>query len=688
MSDQPGLDVDKMIKDEQERQRQWEEIKKRYDGLTMQGYLGLVEKDPRIAQNTQKRVLEMILEAGLEDIPEEEWSVLMFDDDEAEKKNNQGYKFFRNQLFGIDRVLRDVVDHIKSGAYGLSTGKKLLLLVGPPSAGKNSIVTAIKRGMERASAYPIFRITGCPMQEEPLRLIPLQSGKREETAKQLGVKIEGELCPICNDAVKKMKGEWWKMPVEVFRLSEQDRCGLSAWEPSDGVTETVAGLVGGENIAISGQKGSDHPRAFAFWNGALPMANRGVFEGVEILRADPKTMRVFFSACEEKRVKTPESSFSYVYLDSLLVGHTNLVKYKEYRANKENEGLLERMFPVFVNYTLRIKDEVRIYRKLIETEADFVNLRKVHIGPGTLELAALFAIMTRLNEAASDISILSKAKVYNGDVVLTDLMDSEKDPIDERSLIEEGQEDDDIAKREGMHGLGSRDVLTAINKALIELGEMNGCLTPTKIIRALGRIDKYLMNLTTEDFSRYRDELLLADDDSVVSEYKDFIVKTVSRVFLRVNEPLAQNIFKSYLEEVKFYCAIKRKFFPSSGLGHKRDFIGKKRDPDEKLMRSIEEHGQISEDKKDTFRSEMLQALSDNSNDISYTTYKPLAEMINRKLLTESKGLLKAVLSQDIAKNEEAQVRAKDLFQGLLDNRFCKVCAREAIEKTGEFSSE
>jgi len=194
-----------------------------------------------------------------------------------------------------------------------------------------------------------------------------------------------------------------------------------------------------------------------------------------------------------------------------------------------------------------VKDEVRVYRKLIQQESDFAKLKNIHIAPGTLELAATFAILTRLSQSQTGIDSLTKLKIYNGDKVLTELENKEKVPVDIRHLLEEGQNSEDISKREGMFGVGSRDVLAALNTALVEEAGHNGCLTPLKAIYALRRGFEHRMGYTPEDLDRFKLLLSAGEAKGVPSEYKDFIVKTVSRAFLAAYDDLARELFDKYI---------------------------------------------------------------------------------------------------------------------------------------------
>ena len=74
---------------------------------------------------------------------------------------------------------------------------EFLLLMGPVSGGKSTIVTLLKRGLENYSKTDegaVYAIKGCPMHEDPLHLIPQHL--RKDFFEEYGIRIEGSLSPL------------------------------------------------------------------------------------------------------------------------------------------------------------------------------------------------------------------------------------------------------------------------------------------------------------------------------------------------------------------------------------------------------------------------------------------------------------------------------------------------------------
>ena len=68
-----------------------------------------------------------------------------------------------------------MVDYFKAAAAGSDVGRRLLLLLGPPSGGKSTLAILLKRGLEeysRTDEGALYAIKGSPLRESPLNLVP------------------------------------------------------------------------------------------------------------------------------------------------------------------------------------------------------------------------------------------------------------------------------------------------------------------------------------------------------------------------------------------------------------------------------------------------------------------------------------------------------------------------------------
>ena len=126
---------------------------------TFKQYIELLAKDSSPAMTAHARVYEMIKSYGIEEVD-----------------GRKRYKFFEQEIFGLDRAIEKLVEeYFHSAARRLDVRKRILLLMGPVSGGKSTLVTLLKRGLEkfsRTDKRAVYAIAGCPMHEDPLHLVP------------------------------------------------------------------------------------------------------------------------------------------------------------------------------------------------------------------------------------------------------------------------------------------------------------------------------------------------------------------------------------------------------------------------------------------------------------------------------------------------------------------------------------
>ena len=130
-----------IIKHDAEEKR---EKQKAHKEITFREYLRLLAADPLIAQNSPSRIWEMIQDERVVKISEEDqWLGV-----------DIGYDLFRKELYGVDKPIYQAVEHIKIGATKGSTGKQILVLVGPPAAGKSTFVRILVEALEKYNKRP------------------------------------------------------------------------------------------------------------------------------------------------------------------------------------------------------------------------------------------------------------------------------------------------------------------------------------------------------------------------------------------------------------------------------------------------------------------------------------------------------------------------------------------------------
>ncbi len=620
-------------------------------------YLERVKENPAVAQLAPGRLYNAVMSKGTEPIED---MVKLPDYEDMVR-----YRFFQDELYGLEETIHDIMRFLKAGARRTETGKRILILVGPVSSGKSTIATLLKRGLEE-DPTPLYANKGCPIHEEPLHLIP--KNQREKWGEILGVKIEGDLCPMCrfrllqDDTCRDKDGNvlWEKFSVVQLGLEEKARRGIGTFQPSDPKNQDIAELVGRVDLSKITQYGETDPRAYSL-DGELEIANRGLIEYIEILKTDVKFHYVLLSVAQEQVLKAP--GFPQIYVDEVLLSHTNQTEFEKFKAIKENEALHDRMYPIFVPYNLKARDEEKISKKLIE-RSEFKGL---HLAPYTLTVAAQFAVLTRLSPSQIMPNLIRKMKYYNGEAVA----DKEKDQVDINQLRLEGRK-----TGEGMSGISPRFVVNALN---VILGEKEGvgCLNPLDTIRGLRYNFEHHIGFSDEEKQRYLN-LLLGEKDSVLSEYKEIAKKEVNHAFLFAYEDQAQALFDNYMKNATAYCLKKKLRDPVTG---------EEQEPDEKLMRSIEEMIGVSENAKSEFRQGIFVFKSDAADqgrEFTFNTYTPLQEAIERKLIGDLKNVVSLTIADKTRKDPRTIKRRQDALEVLQQKGYCPVCAENLLQFVGD----
>jgi serine protein kinase len=614
---------------------------------TFRDYFELVTQNPNISKLSHARVCDMVLASGMEKI------------NEGSRDEIVKYQFFSDELFGIERPISKIVEYFKSAGQRLEVRKRILLLMGPVGGGKSTIVTMLKRGLEkwsRTSDGAVYAIKDCPMHEEPLHLIPPEL--RPEIEKHYGIYIEGELCPQCRYNLEHVyHGRHEDVLVHRIVFSEKDRIGIGTFAPSDPKSQDITELTGSIDLSTIGEVGVESdPRAYRF-DGELNIANRGLMEFVEMLKVDEKFLYSLLTLSQEQNIKT--GRFALIYADESIISHTNENEYAAFVANRKSEALQDRIIMIRVPYNLKVSQEERIYDKLLN-QSDA--LRNIHIAPNALKIAAMFAVMTRLEEPKkANIDIVKKMKLYDGEDV-----EGFKSK-DVRELQEE-------TVREGMDGISPRYIINRLSGALVK--DNITCINPIDALRAVKDGFEQHSGISADQRDRYLNLVSVAR-----REYDDLAKNEVQRAFVYSFEEMAKTICDNYLDNVEAYCN-KEKL---------KDAITEEEiEPDEKLMRSIEEQIGVSENAKNTFRQEILIRISSHARKgkpFEYKSHERLKEAIEKKIFSDLKDVVKITTSTKTPDVDQLR-RINEVIDRLVSqNRYCTVCANELLTYVGTLLS-
>ncbi len=624
-----------------------------YQKLAWQGsfhdYLDRVQENPLIARNAHQRIYDMITAEGSTERVEHHTRLThynFFDDPRHGGKD---------AVFGIDRSLMDVVKFFESAAEGYGTDKRILLLHGPVGSAKSTVARLIKQGLEEYSRTdagamytfgfrdePNGPIEWSPMHEEPLNLLP--TGVRQSVIDQLNQQnpderpliVKGGMNPWSRfkmqEYLERYDGDLEKalehVVVKRLVLSEQERRGVGTFQPKDEKNQDSTELTGDINYRKIATYGADSdPRAFNF-DGEFIVANRGIFECVEMLKLQKEFLYDFLTASQEGRIKPKK--FSQIDIDVCILGHTNEPEYRRLIDDKLMEAIVDRMVRIDIPYNTRISDELKIY------ERDFEKAKaRTHFAPHTLEMAALFSVLSRLEPPSNDkIALSTKAKLYNGQQI---------PGFNEQSIVELRQ----ATKREGLDGIGPRFVQDTISAVLVASNREDG-INPFMVLNAIeDRIKKHPLCKTDKDKQKFAGIL-----GQVRQEYVDTIKTEVQRA-IAADEGAIARLCGNYIDNIRAFTQKEKVKNPITNLLE---------EPNEPLMRSIEEKLEppVSEVQKRDFRAEIMNyiaALSLDGKRFDYQKSPRLQKALETKLFEDQKDSIR--LSQITSSTVDRETQEK-----------------------------
>ena len=612
----------KLIGKHQERKKE-----EKFKG-TLAEYLRVVESNNSVVKLAHKRLFDSITAHGVTKMEKSnERCNKLFNGEEM-----RTYDYFQDKFFGMERSLAKIMRFLRSASLKGEESRQVLLLLGPVGAGKSALMEHIKLALEESDS--MYHIDGCPIHEEPLHLIP--RSLREEFQKIYGVKIEGDLCPVCRHRLKEeFDNDYTKMPITQSSFSVRGRRGVGVVPPMDANSQDVTILVGSEDISKLDLYPEDDPRVLSL-NGAFNVGNRGIVEFVEVFKNEIEFLHTMITATQEKAVPSPGKG-PMIYFDGVILAHCNEAEWNKFKSENTNEAILDRIVRVNVPYCLEVSEEIKIYEKMLGL-SDFDG----HIAPHTLEVAAMFAVLSRLH-ASNKVDFLTKMKIYDGKSVIEK---GQIKKIDINDLREE-------ARDEGMTGISTRFIMKAIDSALSD-SEKN-MVTPISIREILIKQVKDQI-VVEDDRNRYLDFL----GKTLHEEYLNILEKEITKAFVSAYDEQAEALFNNYLDHAEAYV----------NLSTVKDSITKEEiQPDEKFMASIEEQIGITGTSRENFRVDITAYMFSKlrrGEKVDWQSYEPLKEAIESKLTSSVKEISR-IVTKSKSRDKKQQGKYNEMVKTLID---------------------
>jgi serine protein kinase len=581
----------------------------RDEEMSLVEYLELCRGDPLAYASAAERMLAAIGEPEVVDTRTDPRLSRLF-----ANRVIRRYPAFR-EFYGMEDAISQIVAYFRHAAQGLEERKQVLYLLGPVGGGKSSIAERLKALME---VHPIYALKGSPVNESPLGLFhPDRDGPRLEAEYGIPARyLHGIMSPWAIKRLREFDGDITQFRVVRVQPSVLRQTAIAKTEPGDENNQDISSLVGKVDIRKLESLSQDDPDAYSY-SGGLCLANQGLLEFVEMFKAPIKMLHPLLTATQEGNYKGTEG-FSAIPFQGLILAHSNESEWQAFRNNRNNEAFLDRIYIVKVPYCLQVSEEVRIYRKLLAGSS----LALSPCAPGTLEMMAQFAVLTRLKEPENS-SIYAKLRVYDGE----NLKDVEPNA---KSM----QEYRDYAGiDEGMSGLSTRFAFKVLS-AVFNYDQVEVAANPVHLMYVL---EQRLMRegLPEETQRRWLDFI----KSWLAPRYAEFIGKEIQTAYLESYSEYGQNIFDRYVTFADYWIQDEDYRDPETGESFDRAQLNAE-------LEKIEKPAGIANPKD--FRNEIVNFVlraraAHGGKNPSWTSYEKLREVIEKKMFSNTEELLPVV---------------------------------------------
>lgn len=602
--------------------------------MSLEQYLTKCKKDPSMYESPQERLLKAIGDPKMVDTGKDRRLRRIF--------GNQMIKTYApfSDFYGMERTIEQAVGFIKHAAQGLEEKKQILYFLGPVGGGKSSLVERLKEIME---SVPFYAIKGSPIFENPLGLFSPQD------AKELGIParyMSGRPSPWALKRLKNSGGDLSSFRVVKLYPSQIRQIAISKTEPGDENNQDISALVGKIDIRKVGDFEQNDPDAYSY-SGGLCLGNRGIMEFVEMFKAPLKTLHPLLTATQEGNYNGTEA-ISAIPFEGIIIAHSNESEWQDFKNNKQNEAFLDRIHVVRVPYCLRITEEEKIYKKLLDTSS----LGNAPCAPKTLNLLAQFTVASRLVPPENS-PLEVKMKVYDGRN-LKDTHPDAKTIAEYRTDVQERHH----GKIEGFEGISTRFAFKVLS-ATFNRDTDEVSANPVDLLDILER------RVRQEQYPEDKTIFLLNAVDYLKKEYRDFLEVEISKAYLDSYSEYGQNLFDRYVTYAEYWQKAEDYRDPDTGSMIDPDGLNK-------FLEEIEKPSGISN--PESFRVEVVtfsyQHIAKTKKPLKWTQYKKMRDVIQKKIFTNTAEMLPVISSSAEISSTENKKKHHEFVERMMDHGY------------------
>ncbi|MCA1939688.1 MAG: PrkA family serine protein kinase [Caenispirillum bisanense] len=617
--------------------------------MSLAEYLEGCREDPMMYATAAERILAAIGEPEMVDTAKDPRLGRIF-----MNRTIKVYPAFA-EFYGMEETIERIVSFFRHAAQGLEERKQILYLLGPVGGGKSSLAERLKALME---AHPIYVLKAgdelSPVFESPLGLFdPERMG--DTLHKEYGIprrRLTGLMSPWCVKRLDEFGGDISRFKVAKVHPSRLRQIGIAKTEPGDENNQDVSSLVGKVDIRRLELHAQNDPDAYSY-SGGLNRANQGMLEFVEMFKAPIKMLHPLLTATQEGNYVGTEN-IGAIPFQGIVMAHSNEAEWQTFKNNKNNEAFIDRIYVIKVPYCLRVTEEQKIYDKLISNS----ELATAPCAPGTLQMLARFAVLSRLREHENS-NVYSKMRVYDGESL------KEVDPR-ARSL----QEYKDAAGvDEGMNGISTRFAFKVL-AATYNHDTQEVAADPVHLMYVLEQAIRQ-EQLPDETEKRYM-EFIKAD---LAPRYAEFIGHEIQKAYLESYHDYGQNLFDRYVDYADAWVEDQDFKDPDTGQLLDRGLL------DQELSK-IEKPAGIANPKD--FRNEVVKfalrsRAANAGKNPSWTSYEKIRTVIERRMFSQVEELL-PVISFGSKKDSDTDKKHAEFVERMIDRGYTERQVRRLVE--------
>lgn len=555
-----------------------------------------------------------------------------------------------------EELYRLITNFVRDGRVS-----RLILLHGPNGSAKSSIIHCIQHAMEHYSRtpegalysyawiFPSERVAKgrlgfgsnqqsradtsvsyahlgpdeidarlpCELRDHPLFLIPRRErltllerlrheGRLPEEVMLSRYVIDGDLSPrdraIYDALLMAYDGSHAEVlkhiQVERFYISPRHAKGVATVEPQMHVDADARQLTTDRSIA-------NLPRALQSVplfeiGGPLVNANRGLLEYADLLKRNPEAFKYLLTTSEEATASLPQFK---IHLDEVLIASSNESQLTEYKERYPDwNSFKARIELVRVPYLKRFSDEIEIYAPQVTPGTVAKPL-----APHVVEVAAMWAVLTRLEwpdpehfepqlrDIVKRLKPVEKLRLYDEGKIPQWCTANEAKELT-RGIPLLHQEYENALAYEGMFGASAREIRTLILNAASH--PSYGCLTPLPIFEELQGL---VSDPSVYSFLKRPPQHGFRENTKFIHTVRewwlDLFDEEIRTSMGLVEETKYEELFSRYVRNISHHVK-KEKLFDK--------VTGKYIDPDQDLMREVEDVLLANNESREDFRRAVI----------------------------------------------------------------------------------